>query len=78
VTRIAVRFAPTEVPLGAPASQLGYPFSPNDGTNGSLGNSHGYVWHCHIIDHEDNEMMRQTVVAPNTAVTRTYVKGRDY
>jgi hypothetical protein len=18
----------------------------------------GYVWHCHIIDHEDNEMMR--------------------
>jgi len=19
----------------------------------------GYVWHCHIIDHEDNEMMRR-------------------
>lgn len=18
----------------------------------------GYVWHCHILDHEDNEMMR--------------------
>jgi spore coat protein A len=22
----------------------------------------GYVWHCHIIDHEDNEMMRPYVV----------------
>lgn len=19
----------------------------------------GYIWHCHILDHEDNEMMRQ-------------------
>ncbi|RII27780.1 MAG: copper oxidase [Geobacter sp.] len=25
-----------------------------------------YVWHCHIIDHEDNEMMRSyTVIAPD-------------
>jgi len=22
----------------------------------------GYVWHCHIIDHEDNEMMRPYIV----------------
>ena len=21
-------------------------------------NGPGYVWHCHILDHEDNEMMR--------------------
>jgi FtsP/CotA-like multicopper oxidase with cupredoxin domain len=21
-----------------------------------------YVWHCHILDHEDNEMMRPLVV----------------
>jgi FtsP/CotA-like multicopper oxidase with cupredoxin domain len=27
-----------------------YPFDPTLGP--------GYVWHCHIIDHEDNEMMR--------------------
>ncbi len=27
-----------------------YPFDPTVGY---------YVWHCHIIDHEDNEMMRQ-------------------
>ncbi|BDG01023.1 spore coat protein [Anaeromyxobacter oryzae] len=23
-----------------------------------------YVWHCHIVDHEDNEMMRPVVVQP--------------
>jgi FtsP/CotA-like multicopper oxidase with cupredoxin domain len=23
-----------------------------------------YVWHCHIIDHEDNEMMRPYQVVP--------------
>ena len=24
-----------------------------------------YVWHCHIISHEDNEMMRPTCISPN-------------
>jgi len=28
-----------------------YPFDPSEGP--------GYVWHCHIVDHEDNEMMRR-------------------
>lgn len=23
-----------------------------------------YVWHCHILDHEDNEMMRPYYVGP--------------
>ena len=23
-----------------------------------------YVWHCHILEHEDNEMMRPYVVRP--------------
>ena len=23
-----------------------------------------YVWHCHILEHEDNEMMRPLVVMP--------------
>nr|WP_245249538.1 PKD domain-containing protein [Methanolinea mesophila] len=31
-----------------------YPFDPTIGP--------GYVWHCHIIDHEDNEMMRPYMV----------------
>jgi FtsP/CotA-like multicopper oxidase with cupredoxin domain len=67
VTRIAVRFAPTDRAVGDPA--LFYPFEPNGG--------HGYVWHCHIIDHEDNEMMRPYAVTP-LAVPRTYSIGVDY
>ncbi|MDP2858839.1 MAG: multicopper oxidase domain-containing protein [Bacillota bacterium] len=36
---------------------------------GSYRNPHptvgpGYVWHCHILDHEDNEMMRPYLVTP--------------
>jgi hypothetical protein len=27
-----------------------------------------YVWHCHIIEHEDNEMMRPMQIVANTAV----------
>jgi spore coat protein A len=38
-------------------SQDGKPF-PFDPTVGY------YVWHCHIIDHEDNEMMRKYQVVP--------------
>lgn len=70
VTRIAVRWAPMSLPAITPAADAFYPFDPNGG--------HGYVWHCHIIDHEDNEMMRPTSVQPNEAATRTYVKGIDY
>jgi len=47
VTVIRVRFAPID-------ESPGYPF---DATKGP-----GYVWHCHILDHEDNEMMRPFVV----------------
>ena len=54
ITRIRIRFAPTDAPIsGAGAPTPGknpYPFDPTLAP--------GYVWHCHIIDHEDNEMMR--------------------
>jgi hypothetical protein len=71
VTRIAVRFAPTDVAADVPATNLGFAFDPDDG--------HGYVWHCHILDHEDNEMMRPTEVLPNSNITsRAFVQGIDY
>jgi len=67
VTRIMVRWAPTDTPA---ASTTGtFIFSPDGG--------HGYVWHCHIIDHEDNEMMRPDSVQA-AAVGRTYVQGVNY
>ncbi len=51
VTRILVRWAPQDIATnGVSAGQNKYSFDPTVGP--------GYVWHCHIIDHEDNEMMR--------------------
>jgi FtsP/CotA-like multicopper oxidase with cupredoxin domain len=72
VTRIAVRWAPTDLPIVTAAADAYFPFDPDGG--------HGYVWHCHIIDHEDNEMMRPTSVVSNTgpSVARTYLYGVDY
>jgi FtsP/CotA-like multicopper oxidase with cupredoxin domain len=57
VTRIIVRYAPTNLAAGTtiPGTNY-YPFDPTAGP--------GYVWHCHIIDHEDNEMMRPYAVQP--------------
>ena len=60
-----VKWAPND---GAP----NFPFDPN-GMGG-----HGYVWHCHIIDHEDNEMMRPDFVRPLPNAPRTYLQGIDY
>ena len=69
VTRIVVRWAPTDKAIGG--ADLYYPFDPSAG-------GHGYVWHCHIIDHEDNEMMRPDKVIPKVGAIRTYIMGTDY
>jgi spore coat protein A, manganese oxidase len=53
VTRLVVRWAPEETAINAAKAGTN-PFS-FDPTNAK---SPGYVWHCHILDHEDNEMMR--------------------
>jgi spore coat protein A len=72
-TRIAVRIAPQDKPLDAPAAELAWPYLPNAG-NGV------YVWHCHITDHEDNEMMRPFMFLPNPAApaVRDFAQGEDY
>ena len=38
-----------------PAS-MGNPLSPRTG-------GHEYVWHCHILEHEEHDMMRPLVVS---------------
>ena len=48
ITKIRIRFSPQNAE-SSPGENL-FPFDPSAGP--------GYVWHCHIIDHEDNEMMR--------------------
>jgi FtsP/CotA-like multicopper oxidase with cupredoxin domain len=53
VMRILIRFTPTSIPNFRNFSFKGlnlYPFDPTKGP--------GYVWHCHIVDHEDQDMMR--------------------
>ncbi len=76
VTRIVRRWAPTSIAANAPQSAAYSPFDPNDG------NQRGYVWHRHIVDHEDNEMMRPDVVQLNPAApaptARPLVKGTAY
>jgi len=65
ITRILVRFGKTDNPPQTDPGVAGYDFSPNSG--------HGYVWHCHIVDHEDNEMMRPFSVSGN-GQTRTFCR----
>ncbi len=57
VTRIILRWAPTATAIkGVAPGQNLFPFDPTSGP--------GYVWHCHILDHEDNEMMRPYAPLP--------------
>jgi FtsP/CotA-like multicopper oxidase with cupredoxin domain len=55
VTRIRIRLAPQEVKEANlfPGKNT-FPFDPTHGP--------GYVWHCHILDHEDNDMMRPMAI----------------
>jgi spore coat protein A len=57
VTRIVIRWTPTYVPVMHNKSYAGKNLFPFDPTQGP-----GYAWHCHILNHEDNEMMRPVKV----------------
>ena len=65
VTRIIARWAPQDVAVNAvtPGQNL-FPFDPTYGP--------GYAWHCHIFDHEDNEMMRPYI--PTKQADNTFAK----
>ncbi|HCQ88759.1 MAG TPA: hypothetical protein DIU45_02060 [Clostridium sp.] len=55
VTRIIVPMFPSiEDPKEVKLGDNLFPFDPSDFP--------GYVWHCHLLDHEDNEMMRPMVI----------------
>jgi FtsP/CotA-like multicopper oxidase with cupredoxin domain len=78
VTRIAVRWAPTDLPAIGTDPNTGRS-APVVGTNSYVvfdptqleGDNVGYVWHCHIVDHEDNEMMRNYTVGAATLANPT-------
>ncbi len=59
ITRIALRWAPQDIAAnGVSAGQDAFPFDPTN-----LNAGPGYVEHCHILDHEDNEFMRPLLIA---------------
>ena len=51
VTNVIMQF---NLPTGLP---FAIPTSPRTG-------GHEYVWHCHILEHEEHDMMRPLVVKP--------------
>ncbi|WP_072802885.1 multicopper oxidase family protein [Rhodococcoides yunnanense] len=53
VTRILVRF-PSAEDLGFDPDAV---FSAPSGHHGGGAELQGYMWHCHMLDHEDHEMM---------------------
>jgi FtsP/CotA-like multicopper oxidase with cupredoxin domain len=68
VTRIRIRWSPQK--LGTGTSTVGlnqFPFDPTDGV--------GFIWHCHLLEHEDNEMMRPMTVIPTWAAGVSYPVG---
>ncbi len=69
VTRIVVRFTAQDgnsylASAGFDPTEVGNPTDGIVGTKGE-GGGVGYIWHCHIVDHEDNEMMRPMVLVDN-------------
>ena len=55
ITRVAMRWAPQGIAAGGvSAGQNRFSFDPTVPP--------GYVEHCHILDHEDNEFMRPLLI----------------
>jgi FtsP/CotA-like multicopper oxidase with cupredoxin domain len=72
VTRIIARWAPQETPGGGVSpGENQFPFDPTVFPNDSFAQQ-GYVWHCHILGHEDNDMMRQL------PLVNIWKPGKDY
>jgi FtsP/CotA-like multicopper oxidase with cupredoxin domain len=68
VTRVRVRWAiQSPVPAQVPVGTNTFPLNPLFGI--------GYVWHCHLVEHEDNEMMRPLTVIPIWQAGVAYPRG---
>lgn len=72
VNRIMVRWAPQEATSSTPGvNQFSIdPTSFPDNVKGP-----GYVWHCHIVGHEDHDMLRQLAVVNLWKANTAYQAG---
>ena len=70
VTRIRLRLAPQSVKESDlfPGKNT-FPFDPTAGP--------GYVWHCHILDHEDNDMMRPMAITKKKLPSLNSAPGQE-
>jgi FtsP/CotA-like multicopper oxidase with cupredoxin domain len=67
VTRIRIRWA---IQSPQPGNLIGINTFPIDAVNGV-----GFIWHCHLLEHEDNEMMRPLTVIPTWKFGAFYPVG---
>ena len=68
VTWIRIRWAPQQDATGTSTPGVNqFPFDPTFGI--------GFIWHCHLVEHEDNEMMRPMTVIPTWAAGVSYPVG---
>jgi spore coat protein A, manganese oxidase len=69
ISRIRARWAPQETPSGGVTpGQNQFPIDPT-AAQGS------YLWHCHVLSHEDNDMMRKLPVSALWAGSVAYTAG---
>jgi hypothetical protein len=74
ITRILVRWAPQGTASGGvQPGQNQFPIDPTSFPDPVAGP--GYVWHCHLVGHEDHDMMRELVVVNAWAAGVSYKVG---
>jgi spore coat protein A len=64
VTRVIMKFDLPTVDFAVPTSKR--PGIPTGG--------HEYVWHCHILEHEEHDMMRPLIIMPSGAAPDAHKK----
>lgn len=71
VMRLVARWAPQELPSGGGTPGVNqFPINPVVPDT-----SDWYVWHCHVLGHEDNDMMRKLPLVNAWAAGRNYARG---
>jgi len=71
VMRLVARWAPQETPTGGVSpGQNQFPIQPVSPTTDAW-----YLWHCHVLGHEDNDMMRRMPLVNAWASGKSYVTG---
>jgi hypothetical protein len=77
VTRIVARWAPQETPTGGVMpGENQFPMDTEFPSEVDTFSGPGYVWHCHLVGHEDFDMMRPLAVIKAWAAGASYPVGK--